>query len=196
MTVFYSAPVPIGRIRCLAVAVLLLLAPLEATADGDLPSGKFALLLGGRQPVGAFGKEYSWGLLGGVEAGYQPTQEDKRWSFGVMWSILWGRIWAQDATVSAGTLRVTELNFGLKVRRLLSERKPLFLGATVGISLLRTNLLIPPQQHRQNTGPYMGLGWEYYLAGKYLVGLEARFGMYPLRRPRAVTYLASIAFGL
>lgn len=166
-----------------------------ARAEEDLPRGRIGLILGMRQGVGALGNAFTYGPIGGVEAGYVfDIPGMTRWSVGSVWSVLWGRFWPDDATVTAGNLDVREINLGLHVRRTMGPDVPRFLAFSLGVSLLRSNVPIPPDSSRDYVGPYASIGVEQYVAGTYLIGVQIRYGIFATG-PGSLSILSSFSFG-
>lgn len=172
----------------LIVAATLLTAPASGLAQSDVPEGRFAVVLGGRENVGSLGAAFGRGWLAGVEAGYQPGR------LGVAWSITWGQYNSDDAMRVDTELRLTEMQFGLRVRWPIGQTTPRFLVGAGGVSLMRANIPIPPDAEREYLGPYAGVGMEQLLLGRYMLGLEARYGMF-VGGPGGLTVNLSLAFG-
>lgn len=184
-----------GGSRRIGVAALAmaLAAPGSAVAE-ELPAGKFGVVAGLRQGLGALSDNFGVGLLYGVQAGWQPTRAASPWSFGIEWSWLRGNLGADDPATIDGGLAIIEMSTGLRVRRLFgSQGAPQFLVVGVGGSLLRTNIPIPPDTERTYAGAYASAGFELYVGGTYLVTLEARYGL--IAGPGSLSALASFSFG-
>lgn len=188
----YPDRAALGRAAALVLAVALA-APGTAAAE-DLPSGKFGLIIGGRQGIGRLSDSFGVGLLGGVQAGWQPTRSTSPWSFGADWSWVRGKLWgAEPGTIDNG-LSFVEMSLGLRVRRLIGQQgAPQFLVLGAGGSILRTNIPIPPDTERTYAGAYASAGFELYVGGAYLVTLEARYGL--IAGPGSLSALASFSFG-
>jgi hypothetical protein len=185
----------------IALVALLIAAPAVAAAqsDSDVPVARFALTLGGRGHLGEFGDRFPRGWLWGMEAGWQPTR------LGIAWSIAWsvprwtapavgGSFEDDDPDVVDEHVKVTEMNLGPRLRWPLSEQTPRFLLGSAGVTLLRTTIPVPPDSTRDYVGPYAGLGFEQLLAGRYMVAIEARYGMI-VGGPAGVTVAVSLGFG-
>ncbi len=177
----------------------LVLAPARGHADPkDLPAGKIGVIAGLRQGVGALGNDFSLGPLIGFQAGYHPRLLWFRdWSFGADWSILWGNFGADDSSRVAGELNIREMSLGVRIRRLLAgeeEDIPRFAVFSAGVSLLRSNVPLPPDSAREYVGPYVGFGVEQYLQRKYLLSIEARYGIIG-SGPGSFSFMVGFAFG-
>ncbi len=166
-----------------------------ALADGALPAGGVGMAGGARHGVGRMAALYNLGLVWGVQAGYQPTGLDQKWSVGGVWSVLWGRLGASDPSVNDGTLHTLEMNIAVRIRRLMSSRDPVFLTISpIGLTLLSTDLPIPPDGERRYWGPYAGVGGEMFLGEKYSLSVEARYGVFT-GGPGSLTYLFCLSVG-
>ncbi len=161
--------------------------------EGELPSGKFGLLAALRQNIGELGESYGFGWLWGFEAGYQPTRQGQLFSFGLDWSVLFGRAYASRSTIADDPLLIVEMSFGTRVRTALGEEAPRFLVGSAGATVLRTSVPVPPDQERLYVGGYAGLGLEQYV-GNWLLGLDARFGLFG-SGPSGLTLLFSVSSG-
>jgi hypothetical protein len=170
--------------------------PLDPTLaeEGDLPAGKWGLIGALRQNIGELGDSYGFGWLWGFAAGYQPTRPGDAFSFGLDWSVLFGRSYASQPTIPDDPLLAVEMSFGTRVRTALGEEAPRFLVGSAGLTLLRTNVPVPPDGDRLYVGGYGGFGVEQYVLGDMLVGLDARFGLFG-DGPVGLTLMLSIAFG-
>ena len=170
--------------------------PIDPTlaGEGDLPSGKWGFIGGLRQNIGELGDSYGFGWLWGFQAGYQPTRQGQAFSFGLDWSVLFGRSYASQADIPDDPLLALEMSFGTRVRTALGEEAPRFLVGSAGLTLLRTSVPVPPDEDRLYVGGYGGFGVEQYVLGDMLVGLDARFGLLG-SGPVGLTLLFSIAFG-
>ena len=176
-----------------AVAVAALMGVAVPAAADELPAGRFGVVGGPRLGNGAFGDRFGWGWVWGMEAGYNPTDTDRNWSFGLAWSVSWGWFGADRPEINDGSLWLLEMSFGTRVRRLLGETSQAFLVGNVGVTVLRTNTPIPPENERSYWGPYAGIGVEGY-AGSKLVGLEARYGVFA-GGPGSLSILVGFSFG-
>ena len=145
--------------------------------ENELPSGKFGMLAALRQNIGELGESYAFGWLWGFEAGYQPTRQGQLLSFGLDWSVLFGRAYATRTTIADDPLLMVEMSFGTRVRTALGEEAPRFLVASGGATVLRTSVPVPPDDKRMYVGGYAGAGLEQYV-GSWLLGLDARFGLF------------------
>ncbi len=177
----------------LAVAGALAAAPAAARAD-DLPSGQLGTVGGVRQGTGQLGEVFGLGGMLGMRAGWQRSSTERHWSFGVGWEVLWGFFAANDPGISNESLRLLEMNLGLRVRRLLGQGTPRFLLLQSGVTVLRSNVPIPPDSERNYVGPYVGLGIEQYLLGRFLLTVEWRYGVL-VGGPGSLTGLISFSVG-
>lgn len=180
--------------RALAVFLFVCACAAPAAAQSEIPSGKFGLTSGLRQNTGSLGNSYGFGWLIGVGAGYQPRGFGSTYDFGASWEVMWGQFGADDPELVTESLSILEMSFALRLRRTISDSVPRFLAASAGVSLLRTNVPIPPEMDRLYIGPYAGLGIDQYVANRYLVGLEARYGMITAG-PSSLSLMATVAFG-
>jgi hypothetical protein len=180
-------------VRFLVVLGLLALAA-PAQAE-ELPAGKLGLTFGARQPMGALGGQFSVGMVGGIEAGWQPTSTDRRLSLGVDWSLSWGYHWADDASDNAAKLSSREMSLGVKARFLAGQAaSPLFLSTGLGAVLLRTSVPVPPDDERSYLGMYWSAGPELYVLGRYLIHFDVRYGPF-VNGPGSLTLSLGLAFG-
>ncbi len=160
----------------------------SALAQDDLPDGKFGVVSGLRQNIGSLGDSFGLGWLLGIEAGYQPG------ALGASWEVLWGQFAVSDPEIVDSSLGILEMNFGLRLRRIIGAGEPRFAVATAGVTVLRTAVPIPPDGVRNYVGPYLGLGIDQYLFGRYLITFEARYGVL-FNGPQSLSLVASFAFG-
>lgn len=174
----------------LAAGMLALAAP--AQADDDLPPGKIALSFGVRQGVGRLADDYGLGAVGAMEAAVHTRCVFRRVPCGVHWSVLWGWFGSDTASV-AGSLQILEFNFGMRLRRPMSAMEPRFLAVGAGVSLLRANVPIPPDQVRSYVGPYMSVGFDQ-LIGSLLIGFEARYSML-ITGPGSISLMLGVGIG-
>jgi hypothetical protein len=182
------------RLSIAACAALLALGAGNARAD-DLPVGQFGAIGGVRQGVGQLGEVFGLGAVVGVRAGYHRSSTERKWTLGVGWSVMWGFFAADDPGISDESLRLLEMNLGLRVRRLLGEGGvPRFLVGTVGGTILRTNVPVPPDMDRTYAGPSLGIGVEQYLLGKYLLSVEWQYGVL-VGGPGSLTGIVSFSLG-
>ncbi len=178
---------------CALVVAVLCAAAAPAGAD-ELPAGRFGVIAGARTGTGALGDRFGFGPVWGMEAGYNPADTERNWSFGVAWSVLWGWFRADRPSVNDGSLWLLEMNFGGRVRRRLGATSQAYLVGNVGVTVLRTNTPIPPDDKRSYLGPYAGIGVEGYASAKYLVSFEARYGVFA-GGPGSLSFLLGFSFG-
>ena len=185
------------------LAIPLVLATLSglaaAQAESDIPEVRFATVVGVRENVGEFGTQFGRGGMWGFEAGYQPGRLGVAWSIG--WSVprwtavlVGGSFDSVDAESVDEEVGLTEMSLGLRLRWPLGDEAPRFLIASAGATALRATIPIPPDSTREYIGPYLGAGVEQLLLGRYMLALEARYGMF-LGGPAGLTINLSIAFG-
>lgn len=183
------------KLLCCALAALALISlESEGFAQQELPAGKFGVATALRQNTGALGGDYGFGFLFGVQAGYHPSFFGSRYSVGAVWGILWGRFNSDNPELVEEVLSPLEMNFGLRFRMAFDPGEPRFLTAGGGGTLMRTNVPIPPDDERLYFGPYASIGVDQYFSRKYLVSLEARYGMIGLG-PNSLTLVLSVHFG-
>lgn len=175
-----------------------------AQTDTDVPEVRFAMVLSGRGTFGEFGDQFGHGMLWGFEAGWQPGRLGVAWSIG--WSVpQWtayglggfafgGSFEDGDPMAVDPTAGLTEMSLGPRLRWPLSEETPRFLLGTAGVTMLRATIPIPPDSSREYIGPYAGIGYEQLLLGRYMVAVEARYGMI-VGGPAGLTVNVSLAFG-
>jgi hypothetical protein len=95
--------------------------PALAHAEDELPIGRFGVASGLRQNTGELGDDFGFGWLIGIEAGYQPSSLAKNWSLGASWEVLWGQFGADNPELVETELSVLEMNFGVRLRRVMGE---------------------------------------------------------------------------
>lgn len=182
-----------GRWARHTLVMLAVTAASTSTAQGDdVPRGKFGLSFGVRQGLGQLSDDYGLGTIGAIEAGYHPGDPDRSLSFGLSWSVVWGSFGADEASI-AGTLDVLEFNFGARLRRLM-EPSARFLIVGSGLTLLRTNVPIPPDDERVYVGPYVSAGVEQLVWDTLLLSFEARYGLL-VGGPGSISICLGIGFG-
>lgn len=178
------------------LAVVGATVPAMAQQDDDLAAGKFGIFLAGRQNIGELGDVYGTGFQGGFDAHYHPSRPGQAFSLGLGWATaIFGRSWAGAGSSPADNpLKLTEMSFGLRLRRSLSQTSARFLTLGAGVSLLRTHVPIPPDDERLYVGPYVGLAFEDYLTTRTMYSIETRYSMVG-PGPRSVAVLLGIGFG-
>ncbi|MCG8418182.1 MAG: hypothetical protein MJE77_09600 [Proteobacteria bacterium] len=183
------------RITTLVIALIIVLCPPTWAQDDDsLPPGKFGVSVGVRQGFGQLGDDFGPGAVGAIEAGFHPAAFDQRLSIGLHWSVAWGWFGFVDNQASVtGSLKLLELHFGTRIRRMLGDPQR-FLWLGTGVTLLRSNVPIPPDLERDYIGPHVSLGAEQFLAGSFIVSFEARYGLI-VGGPRSISLALGIAFG-
>ncbi len=185
-----------------AVGLLgMLLAPgvAQAQTESDVPEVRYALVLSGRGNFGEFGDQFERGWLWGFEAGWQPGRLGVAWSIG--WSVpqwtavaLGGSFENGDPMAVDATVGLMEMSIGPRLRWPLGEENPRFLLGNAGVTMMRATIPIPPDSSREYIGPFAGIGYEQLLFGRYMVGIEARYGMIA-GGPAGLTFNMSLAFG-
>jgi hypothetical protein len=161
--------------------------------DEGLPSGNFGLSVGVRQGMGRLSDDFGPGLVTAMEAGYHPTRPDSSLSFGLEWSVAWSYFGSDQASI-AGSLRMLEINFGVRLRRLIHDPLPRFLVVSSGVTVLRTNVPIPPDDERLYLGPYVSAGVEQYLFEKLLLSFDVRYGLLA-GGPGSISLALGVGFG-
>jgi len=169
------------------VAVALAVA-LPARAQDEPPTGRFVFTLGARENIGFLGDTFSRGWLFGIEAGYQPG-----W-FGLHWALLFGLFDTDNERAVDRSLNLVNMYFGARTRFALGNTTPRFLVLTGGLELERSNIPIDDRSDRTFLGPYVGLGLEQILVGRFGVSLETRYGLL-VGGPQSLTLLLSFSFG-
>ena len=170
-----------------------------AQTESDVPQVRLAVVLSGRGNLGELGDEFDRGWLWGFEAGWQPGRFGLAWSIG--WSVpqwtgyaLGGSFENGDPMAVEATVGLTEMSFGPRLRWPLSEETPRFLLGNAGVTMLRASIPIPPDSSREYIGPFAGIGYEQLFLGRYMIALEARYGMI-VGGPAGLTFNLSLAFG-
>jgi len=166
----------------------------DDTVDDGLPAGKFGISAGVRQGLGGLGTDFGPGVVSAVEAGYHLSGPDSVLSPGLHWSVAWGWFGFDDEASLTGSLKLLEFNFGARVRRLIGSGVPRFVALGGGMTLLRSNVPIPPDLKRTYFGPYVTVGIEQYLSREFLLSFEARYGLIS-GGPGGISISLGIAFG-
>jgi len=181
-----------------SVAIVSAVSRARAQPESDVPVVRFVTVIGVRQNLGALGDQFGRGGMWGFEAGYQPGWIGAAWS--VSWSVpswavlLGGAFESVDPTSVHEDVGFTEMNLGLRVRWPIGDRQPRFLIVDAGATAMRASIPIPPSSSREYLGPFVGLGVEQLLLGRYMVGVEARYGLL-MSGPSGVTVNVSLGFG-
>lgn len=183
----------VSTLAAAAAVVACVAGSAPAHAD-DLPVGQIGALGGVRQGVGQLGEVFGLGGVVGIRAGYQRSSTESKWSLGADWSVLWGFFAADDPGISDEALRLLEMSGGVRLRRLLGEDVPRFLVPRTGVTILRTNVPVPPDMDRTYFGPYLGVGIEQYLLGKYLLSVEWQYGVL-VGGPGSLTGMVTFSVG-
>jgi len=177
-----------------AALVAALAASRPAAAGDDLPRGMIGLVGGVRQGTGAVAPAFGLGMLFGVEAGWQPMSTTQHVGWTARWRVLFSGYLSGQPTNLASSLRVLEMDAGGGIRiapRPLALRY-LFLGG--GISMLRSNVPLPPDNHRSYVGGYGAVGLEQWVGTKLLLTFEVRVGQ--IGGPNTLTAMAGVKFGV
>ncbi len=158
-------------------------------------SGRFGIVMAGRNNLGPLGEQYRLGLLFGLHAGLDFSIEDSNWSVGLGWAALVrGYYFASDQSLVNQTVEVTEVDFGLRIRRRVSL-KPRFLAFSAGGVFTTNNVPIAPAEERRYVGYYGGVGYEFRAFGNWYLGVESRYSKYP-DGPENVSVLLGLTTGL
>jgi len=181
------------------IAGVAALARPAAAQESDVPEVRFATMFGGRANIGDFGNQFGHGFMWGFEAGWQPNRLGIAWSIG--WSVprwtaalLGGSFESVDPASVDEEVGLTEMSLGLRLRWPLGEDTPRFLLVGGGGTVMRASIPIPPDSSREYLGPYASAGYEQLLVGRYMVSIEARYGMF-LGGPKGLTFTLGLAFG-
>ena len=177
----------------LATAVSVVAADAAAQEDEGLPAGNFGLSVGVRQGMGRLSDDFGPGVVMAMEAGYHPTRPDSSVSLGLEWSAAWSWFGADQASI-AGSLQMLELSMGVRLRRVINEPRPRFLVLSPGVSVLRTNVPIPPDDERHYVGLYVAAGVEQYLYEKLMLSFDVRYGMV-VGGPGSISLALGVGFG-
>ncbi len=185
------------RIRFVAgVVALLMCASLPVYAEDDdnqEPVGGIKFAAGLRQGFGELGNAFDLGYMGGLEANYHPTALTSAFGLGVAWSVYFGRFGAGDRAVIDETLKLLEMSFGLRLRRRMGDEELRFLTFGGGLTIMRTNLPVPPNMERLNAGPYLGLGLEGHYKADTMFSFEVRYGLLT-NGPGSLSLILGVAF--
>ncbi len=171
------------------------LGPGEAAAEerNAAPRGKFGMSVGVQQGVGDFGVDRGVGLTTAVEAGYRLLEGERRNSLGLHWAVIWSRFFWDEPSI-AGTLQLLEFDMGVRLRRTIGTTRPKYLFLGSGIGLLRSNAPIPPDSERVYFGPFLSVGGEGFVFGKFLFSVETRYGLV-IGGPGSLTISLGLAAG-
>ncbi|WP_428264230.1 hypothetical protein [Haliangium sp.] len=162
-------------------------------ADDELPAGRIGAGIGLRAGLGRLGSDFGLGLVGSIEAGYHPTSRGQRVSLGVSWAVRRGWFGYDDEASVAGSLHLTEFDFGGRMRIAITPSGRRFLTLGAGASLLRTNVPVPPDDERTYWGGYGTVGVEFFVLG-YLMNSEIRYG--PIGAgPASISFMAGVSLG-
>jgi len=167
----------------------------EDDNDTDPARGGIKFAGGPRQGVGELGNAFDLGFVAGLEANYHPTSTSLTSTFGlgVAWSVYFGRFGPGRDAVIDETLKLVEMSFGLRVRKRMGDEELRFLTVGAGVTIMRTNLPVPPNDERLNAGPYMGIGIEGHYKADTMFSFEVRYGLLA-NGPGSLSLLLGIAF--
>lgn len=172
----------------------LLPSEVRAQSESDaIAPGRIGAGIGLRTGLGRLASDFGLGVIGSIEAGYHPTPLDQRVSFGVNWAVRRGWFGDDDEASVAGALHLTEFDFGARMRVLMVAPNQRFLTLGAGLSLLRTNVPVPPDNERIYVGPYGSLGTEFFFVD-YQVTAEIRFGLIGTG-PASISFMAGVSLG-
>ena len=143
--------------------------------DPSAATGRFGVVLAGRNNLGDLGELYNLGFLWGVRAGLEKPIGDSEWTIGLGWTTLVrGYYFASDASLVESTIHLTEVNLGVTAAHtFLVPRQTLF--GSIGTVLLLSNRPIPPAEDRRYLGWYVGTGFERVAFGEWAWSVEARY---------------------
>ena len=180
------------------VLLVALCAGSAAADDGDsgdnLPAGRFGMSVGVRQGGGLL-NQYGIALVAAAEAGYLLSDPEQDVTAGLAWSVVWGWFGPDDQASLTGALHTLEFNFGARLRRRWEAMPlPAFLYIGSGITLLRSNVPLPPEQKRVYVGPYAAAGLEGYWTRTMNLSLEVRYGLV-VGGPGSLSLVLGIGFG-
>lgn len=181
-----------------ALALGLALATPPALAQ-EVPRGQFGMVLVFRRNLAELAERFGLGYFWGFTAAFHVSRPEEPLSAALSLTTLFGRsqffgvLGDDDDTVAEGPLKYVELSLGPRIRYEVSAAVPLYLVASGGIALLRTNVPVPPDDDRLHLGGYAGLGFETYLGG-LLVALDVRYGLLG-EQPRGVSFMLGAAVG-
>lgn len=187
------------RWACVAATALVLaisVAPARAddNARDETPIGGIKFAGGLRQGFGELGDAFDLGYFAGLEANYHPSALlGRNFALGVAWSVYFGRFGAGDRAVLDETLKLVEMSFGLRLRRRMGDQQLRFLTFGGGLTIMRTNLPVPPNMERLNAGPYLGLGIEGHYKSDTMFSFEVRYGLLT-NGPASLSLVLGIAF--
>jgi hypothetical protein len=184
-------------VRLLVIAALLLAAPTLAHAEDDPPDGRLAFMMGLQTGTGSLGRDFGVGHLLGVEAAWQPMNDEQWIGWGLHTSALFGGFeWlglAEDTAAVSGSLQTVHMQLGLRARLPMRNRATVsFLS--LGASILRSNDPLPPEPARAYIGGYVGLGAQLDAAGMAL-SVEVRRDMI-FDGPGLMVFMLGIGFGV
>ena len=171
------------------MALALCASSAPVSAQSDLPVGRFSLLLGARNNLGATGDAYRLGWVIGLGAGWHPPYLP----VGLTWSITRTAMYRSDESVVNESIIVHDMSFGLEGRFRVSEVER-YIFASGGLGLLRAGEPLPPDNDRTFIGPYAGIGYQELFSDTYLISVEARYGLL-VGGPSAITLLIGLNFG-
>lgn len=187
------------RWGCIAAAAMVLVASAPARADDKDPSeetpiGGIKFAGGLRQGLGELGDAFDLGYFAGLEANYHPSALlGRNFALGLAWSVYFGRFGAGDRAVLDETLKLVEMSFGLRARRRMGDQELRFLTLGAGVTIMRTNLPVPPNLERLNAGPYIGVGIEGHYKKDSMLSFEVRYGLLT-NGPASLSLVFGIAF--
>lgn len=167
-----------GRLIAALCCCSVLAAAGRAEAEDDDPSassGRFGIVLQGRDNLGDLGDLYNLGLLWGFHAGLEKPVGDSQWSLGLGWTTLVrGYYFASDDSLVEGTIDLTEVDLGVTLSHTLRVPGQNIFGSG-GAVLLLSNLPVPPANERRYLGWYTGLGVNRAFFGEWSWSVEARY---------------------
>jgi hypothetical protein len=192
-------PRPLGPAAGLALVIAIAaLAPRDAAAE-DLPPGRLGIVAGVRSGTGELADAFGLGAVFGFEAGWQPMSTEDRVGFAARWSVLWSSFdvfgYGADPESLTGSLRVLQLDAGARIRVAPRPGTGGILSAGFGVTALRSNVPLPPDQEREYVGGYGAGGIEYLLTRRILLSVEVRYGLI-FAGPGAVDVLIGVATGV
>jgi hypothetical protein len=180
------------------IAAAAVAAARPAAAD-TLPNGMIGLVGGARSGVAAVGPQFRVGAVWGIEAGWQPSSLN-RLGYAVRWRTLFSGYWSDAPDNPATNLRVVEMDLAPYLRFEVRGQEsrgnaPHFVNVGFGVSLLRSNVPLAPDDRRSYWGPYAAFGLEQFVGTSMSVTFEARVGEL-FTGPTTASALFGIKFGV
>ncbi len=158
------------------VTLTLTMTSRQASAQLDVSRGSVGVVGQVAQNTGETGDAYRLAYLLGVNAGYEVVRLNK-FTIGALWSWGLGEYRFAADELADDRVRLLEMSLGFRGRRLLGRKTPRFLSVGAGVTMLRLNRALPPDDKRLYLGPYATIGLDQFVINRLMLSFAVRYGL-------------------